>query len=172
MYTSGLHSKHIPVLCEYSTYIFCILFRCYSTGTMFQKYRKQSEIITISCMMAHLILHNLQQHSINGIQESKPARKNHLLWNFPVKFLNGNMAPSQDRVVWIQHCMMVHCTIVNLQKSFFVARIQLIAAEQSGEQIPLDLSFFVALSSYMSDGRNYLFGEYAITKSGWSPIGY
>ena len=24
----------------------------------------------------------------------------------------------------------------------------------------------------MSDGRNYLFGEYAITKSGWSPIAY
>ena len=24
----------------------------------------------------------------------------------------------------------------------------------------------------MSDGRNYLFGEYAITTSGWSPIGY
>ena len=27
-------------------------------------------------------------------------------------------------------------------------------------------------NNHMGDGRNYLFGEYAITKSGWSPIGY
>ncbi len=28
------------------------------------------------------------------------------------------------------------------------------------------------VKKHMSDGRNYLFGEYAITTSGWSPIGY
>ena len=28
------------------------------------------------------------------------------------------------------------------------------------------------VKKHMSDGRNYLFGQNAITKSGWSPIGY